>query len=270
MAEILLGGTADGTSDVRGLLPLTLALSGETVGAASSSGRAQIDPWLLQAFHGVGSFAGSAVRVFNLSGLTSGSSAVVEQSILDIAGTVTGSGDVSAVFSNVMVFQGYAAGSSGAFVWEPEPIYGQSVVSGFMEVIHVPYAICQTPRVPNTLRWGQQFGPGGLTMCVTDKSGNPVGPVCVSYTLYQIQNGCAPKQVGPSGRKPGNSSLGCYYPTGTAGECGQPGLWVIRWSYQISFGAAPIEKDCYFYVFDSVLCPVPGDTLPRNCKYGWD
>jgi hypothetical protein len=263
-------GTVVGAGEPSGSLAVTFGFAGLTGGQGALGGTAQIDPVVTHTFEGVGSLAASPVSVFNLSGLTRGSATVVELPIPGVEGIATGSGDASVVISRGIVIGGYAIGSSSAVLSEPEPVYGLAVVTGFMEVICVPYSICRTPLVKQSFRWGHQFGMGDLTICVTGKGGNPVGPVCISYTLYQIQQGCQPKQVGPSGRKPGNSSLGCYYATGTAGECGQPGLWVIRWNYQISFGASPIEKDCYFYVFDSVLCPVPGDTLPRTCKYGWD
>jgi hypothetical protein len=220
---------------------------------------------------GSASVTGSTAQRINMSGIAGGFGTAVDVSVVqDVEGMATGSGIVTGSLARITDLQGYAFGSSAVNVSEPEPIYGIAIVTGFMEVICVPYPVCQTPPVQKSFRWGQQLGMGGMEICVTGKGGNPVGPVCISYTLYQVQKGCTLKQVGPSGRKPGNSSLGCYYATGTAGECGQPGLWVIRWSYQMSFGASPIEKDCYFYVFDSVLCPVPGDTLTRTCKYGWD
>lgn len=271
MAEIDLDGTTGGSAVVSWPMAIRLGFSGTASGGGASATVAGVVRVISNALVvGAANVSGSSLRLFNASGLTTGEGAVIDARRLDVAGIAIGAGSVSGPLARTMGLQGYAVGSSAVLHSAPDPIYGVAVVAGFMEVIHVPYPVCETPQVQNSFRWGEQLGVGGLELCVTGKGGNPLGPVCISYTLYQIQRGCAPKQVGPSGRKPGNRSVGCYYATGTAGECGQPGLWVIRWRYQETFGASFIEKDCYFYVLDSVLCPVPGDTLPRACKYGWD
>lgn len=270
MALIDVEGTAVGSAVLTAPLAVSYGLSGMVSGGGSAGATGAIDHLIPYTLVGASNVSAFPQQVFNFSGLTGGSGTAIDARVLDVEGIASGSALVTGSLAMTMGLQGYAFGSSVTALSAPEPIYGVAVVTGFLEKICVPYPVCQTPQVHQRFRWGHQFGIGDLEICVTGKGGNPLGPVCINYTMYQIQKGCAPKQIGPSGRKPGNSRVGCYYATGTAGECGQPGLWVIRWRYQKTFGDGFIEKDCYFYVLDSVLCPVPGDTLPRVCKYGWD
>jgi len=109
-----------------------------------------------------------------------------------------------------------------------------------------------------------------LSIRLTDFVCNPIGPVWIEYTLYQVVRGCQLKQVGCHSQRPATCKVGTYYATGCAGEGGQPGQWVIRWRYQRTFADPIIEKDMCYQVLDAVRGPVPGDTTVRNCKYGWD
>jgi hypothetical protein len=270
MAIIDVEGTTVGGVVLTAPLAVSYGLSGTAAGGSVAGTSVALRHLIRHTLVGASNVSGSTQHVFSFSGLTSGSGTAIDARVLDVQGIASGGANVTGALSMTMGLKGYALGSSVTAISAPEPIYGIAVVTGFLEKICVPYPVCQTPQVQKRFRWGHQFGIGDLEICVTGKGGNPLGPVCITYTLHQIQKGCAPKQVGPFGRKPGNSSVGCYYATGTAGECGQPGLWLIRWRYQKTFGDGFIEKDCYFYVLDSVLCPVPGDTLPRACKYGWD
>ena len=247
-----------------GALARSSALFGAVNGGSFSTARTGLVYQFAAQVGGAGEVAGAGQWSTSLLGYVKGYGAVIDgREIVEAGVVIAGSGSVGARYARVSDIRGYASGSSAVTSSEPAPIRGIAVVAGFMEVICVPYPICQTPAVPSCFRWGHQFGPGDLQICLA-------GAQCVSYTLYQIQKGCVPRQVGPSDRRPGKDGSGCYYATGTAGECGQPGLWLIRWTYQQSFGACLKEKDCYFYVLDSVLCPVGGDELPRVCKYGWD
>lgn len=207
--------------------------------------------------------------LFLVSGQVVGSGDLLDETI-GLSGATTGSGSVTGNLRRILMVSGYTQGTSQVTVSLPEPIFGVAVVTAHMEVIHVPPPVCQTSQTATSFRWGHVFTTGDLALCVADGSGNSIGPLYVGYTLYQIRRGCVPIQVGPSDRKPAFSSPGCYYVTGTAGECGQPGQWLIRWAYQLTFNAPMIEKDCYFTVLDHVLGPEFGDTFQRNCKYGWD
>jgi len=244
-------------------------IDGTTVGQATASAVMPLIHNIVDPLVGQATVTASTQAVFNMSGFLVGAGALIDASILDVAGLAVGSGSVTADLFRIVGIAGYLQGGSQVALSVPEPIFGVAVVSAYMEVIHVPPPVCETPWVTTTFRWGHQFGQGDLNICVVAAGGNPVSPVCMSYTLYQVVRGCQLRQVGGS-RKPVQTSVGCYYVTGTAGECGQPGLWALRWSYQRTSGDPMMEKLCYFTVMDSVLSPVPGDTLQRACKYGWD
>ena len=266
-----LDGTTYGSGSVHGTAVVLFGLSGATAGGGELTSDVALDHVLSDSHvSGAANVSGTAQTVWNVSGHTRGASSVYSTPRWLAEGVADGAGIVTGAVVRVVSLRGYALGASTVSISLPQPIQGVAVVTGFMEVRRAPLPICQTPQVDKRFRWGQPFGFDDLGLCVTGSGGSAADPVCITYTLYQIQRGCTPKQVGRPGRKPGKRGLGCYYATGFAGECGQPGLWMIRWSYQTSFGAAPITRDCYFYVLDSVLNPVPGDMLPRFCKYGWD
>jgi hypothetical protein len=208
--------------------------------------------------------------VFNVSGLVAGQGIFYDEMSPALAGTVSGSSTLSGSTTMVWNLSGYIQGDSIVALSVPEPIFGVANISAYMEVVHVWPPVCGSSPITGTFKWGQGFGPEDLAICLTDLDGNPTDPICISYTLYQAQLGCALKQIGPEDRKPSHPSVGCYYATGDAGDCGQPGVWAICWKYQRTFGDPVVVKCCYFLVLDSVLCPVPGDTLLRECKYGWD
>jgi hypothetical protein len=223
-----------------------------------------------------GSFVGSAAvsadaeKILDSSGYLVGSGVLLDETLLDAGGAISGGSSISADAQVILGASGYLSGQ-GAFAFSvPDPIVGVGILTAHMEVIHVSPPICQQPVVTTAFRWGHVFTRGDLMFKVVDGRGNPFGPVCITYTLYQMQPGCVLKQIGPSGRKPATAGVGCYYVTGTAGECGQPGLWAVRWQHQRIYGDPVVESDCYFQVQDSVSCPIPGDTLERYCKFGWD
>ena len=213
--------------------------------------------------------ASAQIRI-NVSGFVSGSGDLIDASLMKIAGVSIGSGDISGVLYREVGISGSIWGSGSLNTSIPEPIYGIAVVTAYMDIIHVPFPICELSTISTVFRWGHVFTVGDLELNLQDSCGNPFTPVSISYTLYQMQQGNTLKQIGPSGRIPVSSKVGNFYVTGTAGECGQPGLWVVRWSYQKTFSSSIIEEDCFFQVVDSVSCPIPGDNLARCCKYGWD
>ena len=213
--------------------------------------------------------ASAQIRI-NVSGFVSGSGDLIDASLIEIAGVSIGSGDISGGLHREVGISGSSWGSSALNLSIPEPIYGIAVVTAYMDVIHVPLPICELTTISTIFRWGHVFTLGDLEFSLQDSCGNPFTPVSVSYTLYQMQQGDTLKQIGPSGRIPASYKVGCFYVTGTAGECGQPGLWAVCWKYQRTFSSSIIEEEHYFQVVDSVSCPIPGDNLARCCKYGWD
>ena len=262
-------GTTVGQATLNGSLAVLAGLIESLGGGSSASASTPLYHDIVDPLVGQANVTASTQAVLNMSGFLVGAGALIDARLLDLAGVAVGGGAVTANLLRIVGVAGYLQGGSQMALSVPEPIFGVAVVTAYMEVIHVPLPVCETPRVTTSFRWGHQFGRGDLDICVVAAGGNPVAPVCMSYTLYQVVRGCQLIQVGGP-RKPVQTGVGCYYTTGTAGECGQPGLWAIRWNYQRTPGDPVMEKLCYFTVLDSVLSPVPGDNLQRACKYGWD
>jgi hypothetical protein len=261
-----LDGTTVGAAIIDGSLGVFANFS-ETVGGDSAvmDAAVPVDLVLSETLVGAANLSANTQAVFNMSGYVLGGSALLDLRLIDISGILAGAGVLTGNLLRILAIDGYTSGGSSLALSVPEPIYGVGILTGFMEVIHVPLPLCEIPPVSLSFPWGHQFTRDDLSMCF--EGGRPV---CVHFTLYQMVPGCQPIQKGPSNRKPVLDDKNCYYATGTAGECGQPGLWAIKWSYQRTFGAPMVEKTCYFTVLDAVLSPVPGDTLQRVCKYGWD
>lgn len=260
-----LDGTTVGAAIVDGSLGVFADFS-ETMGGGSAvmDAAVPVDLVLTETLVGAANLSADTQAVFNMSGYVLGGSSLLDLRLIDVAGTLAGGSVLSGDLLRILALDGYTGGSSSLALSMPEPIYGVGILTGFMEVIHVPLPVCETHPVAS-FSWGHQFTKGDLSLCF--EGGRPV---CVHFTLYQMVRGCQPIQIGPSNRRPVLDDKNCYYATGTAGECGQPGLWAIKWSYQRTFGAPMVEKTCYFTVLDAVLNPVPGDTLQRVCKYGWE
>ncbi len=231
MAFIVLSGTAGGSSTVAGALGMRMLFSGRARGQGE----------------------------------------VLDGLLLSASGTAAGTGDLRGTSLRRLSFRGTATGIGSAVLSMPLPAQGVSSLTAYVEVARVGSVCCPASCHQATFRWGHIFERGDLPLCVVDSSQNPVGPARVSYTLYQVVRGYQLQRIGPENRSPATAYLGEYYVTGFAGDGGQPGCWLVRWRYQISFGSPPIEKDTRFRVVDSVLSPIPGDTtLRRWCKRGWD
>jgi hypothetical protein len=272
MAVIDIDGTTTGGTVTTGSLAVLAAMGGITIGSGSGASALpsqSLDQMLSETLTGGSTVSGIGQALIDVSGMAIGSGSSIDGSVVDVAGGVLGSTTLFGNARRIFNMRGYAYGRSITGDSTPYPIYGTAIVSGVLEITHIGYPICQTPLVKKSFRWGHSFAPGDLEVQVVGPGNNPVGPVCMQFTMFQVQQGCALMQKGLT-RRPGKTGVGKFYATGTAGECGQPGLWVIRWSHQITTGGPTVEKDCYFYVLDSTVCSIPGDTLNRGCKYGWD
>jgi hypothetical protein len=154
----------------------------------------------------------------------------------------------------------------------PLPMIGVGVLSGFLQVIRVPRPYCP-PRRVKVFRWGYILTRGDLELHVCDTSGNPFGPVVVLYAFYQIVHGGQRMLVGPPNRRPApdqsEGKPGRFYATGTAGELGQPGEWVVVWRYQRSWWTPTVTFEEHFRVVDEVASCDPWSRQGRHCKYGW-
>lgn len=272
MGLIDIDGTASGTGDVAGTVGLLQNLT-ESLGGTGGT-NVPLNP--LHNFGGVLSgtsmTAATTQQIYSFSGFAGGSGDLIDGTLASIAGIASGTSLVTGNLFRIIDVGGFAAGHGRFDVSIPEPIFGIGILTGFLEVIRIPRPACPPSCPRATFRWGHTLGPGDLTICIHDASGNPITPASISYSLYWVQRGCVPHLTGCCGRVPAafHGSVGHFYVTGTAGEGGQPGLWLVKWKYQITFGGPVLEQETCFVVVDSVLSHVPGDETQRFCKYGWD
>ena len=271
MALYDLDGSITGTGTTTVDEALTFGAGATASGTGAASGPLDVALLFGDSLSGTSTVSGDVERILLFSGQSAGAGVLSDTVLITLDGLLLGISSVTGDLVRVRQVAGITQGSGFPYLSVPNPLHGAAIVSAFMEVIHVPPPLCPELLKPvTTFRWQQTLTKGDLCVQITDAACNPLGPVCIDYTMYRLVQGCALHQVGCAHRVPANCGVGAYYATGCAGEGGQPGTWVIRWRYKRNFGDSFIEKDFCYEVLDSVSGPIPGDTLDRNCKYGWD
>ena len=248
-------------------------LSGTTTGSFTVSTPNPIRGRILtESFGGSGDLSGSLDRTLIFGGQAYGFGLFEDHLTVLLSGTASGQGNALGSLYRVFPLSGFTYGTSKLLESVLEPVYGFGILAGFMQVDRVPCPIaCVTNPVPLVFRWGQIFGPGDLMLSIRDTSGNPFAPVVVLYRMFQILKGGSLHPVGPFNRRPVacQKRLGVYYVTGTAGELGQPGDWVLEWRWQRSPYTQPVIERRPFRVLDAVLDTSISDKTCRVKKYGW-
>ena len=221
MTVYAISGVADGSGDLSDDWRLTHLMLGE-------------------ACHGQG-LLGTLVppaRVMLFGGQTRGSGTLADGLTTNISGNISGSGDLAVAtlfctWPNAGVLRGLGQLRESA----PEAMVGCGHLVGLLVVEQAPLPYGDVPTYPS-FSWGYSLTRGDLQLFLTDGLGNPVSPVRVHYSLFQVLPGGLNNEprrlIGPYDREPVMDSVGCYYATGTLGDFGQPGTWVISWRYQIS------------------------------------
>lgn len=186
---------------------------------------------------------------------------------ISLAGTAIGTGILTDPAVVIHWMSGFVLGS-GQLLWNgPAVIYGTGTLTGLMQVLRVPAPICPIAAPAQSFSYMQALGKGGLTLCITDCSGNIFSPAIVTYSLYEVLPGGYKQLRGPACRTPVMDVHGCYYATGMAGECGQPGNWCIVWSWSQGPGCPGGTSSEPFRVLDAAMSN-PCDPN-RKQKYGW-
>ncbi len=193
--------------------------------------------------------------------------------LIALAGVLAGAGSISGNASQILSARPLPmVGSGGMHDSIPLPMVGVGFLKGFFEVQQLPRPFCPPQRL-KTFRYGYTLTLGDLELQVCDASGNPFAPVVVLYAFYQIVAGGQRMLVGPPNRRPApdmsQGKVGRYYATGTAGELGQPGQWVVVWRFQRSWWTPTETLEEPFKVVDEVTSGDPGALFGRCIKYGW-
>jgi len=202
-----------------------------------------------------------------------GAGTLQDQLLITLAGVLNGTGTLAANPSIVLGARPLPLiGFGSMHDSTPLPMLGFGTLQGFFDLQRVPKPLCP-PRILKTFRYGYTLTRGDLELRVCDASGNPYAPVVVLYAFYQIVAGGQRMLVGPPNRRPAvdtsQGKVGRYYATGTAGELGQPGEWVVVWRYQRSWWTPTETLEEHFRVVDEVSSGDPGAMYGRRCKYGW-
>ena len=241
--DIVLSGSLDGTSSATGSPRITLPFTGMLDGTSSITGAFSLKLLFGGQLRGVGEF-----------GL----------SFPPFGGTLDGAGDATlGTPVGVVNVRGRADGRSALQESVPMPVRGVGSLTGFMVIeTAAPPVCCCTCSGPTTFGWGQSLGEK-LTLCITTPSGQPYAPARVSYALYFVK-GEARFLVGSAARTPSPDKLGCYHATGFLGDSGQPGSWLIVWTY--CDNGVPVNVEQPFEVTAG-----PGLTNPCGCgSHGWE
>jgi hypothetical protein len=247
---------------------VTWDLSGAFGGAGDTTGSITFQGILSGLLAGTGDVSSlDAVRVFLVGGRTEGVGDIRLDTETAFSGLLDGTGDLSADTQQVLAISGMFWGYGDVVESAPLPFYGFGDLVGYADVRQWPAPLCSPAAVPS-FRWNAEFDRCGLSLNLCDARGLPYSPVTVLYAMYQVMPGGYRLLRGQPNRKPVTEGVGSYYATGTAGECGQPGDWVIVWRWQRD-PFSPVEtREMSFRVVDTANCPC--DTLPRMRKYGWN
>lgn len=212
MALVDLDGTLDGVGDVLAPLVAWVFVGGDTDGSSSVS----VDPTIS----------------FLMGGQVYGVGTVVADFSVLLGGNMAGVGDISGDLSPTYNMTGVLRGVGNIGISVPMPLSGFGDLQAYVEVRQAPDPACPCDAPPiKTFSYMHMLQVNDLTLCITDASGNPYGPPEVTYAIYEILPGGSRKLRGPSRRTPSSSSLGHYHATGYLGDCGQPGNWMIIWTY---------------------------------------
>lgn len=252
----------------------TILAAGTTTGAGTLAPANPIRiRYVAGPLEGSGAITGSVVQVLILGARIKGAGDIRDGLLVTAAGALSGAGAISA--RPRLIIAGHPlpmVGSGGIHDSVPLPMVGHGDLTAFFEVLQVPRPFCP-PRAEKVFRYGYILTRGDLELRICDASGNPYAPVVVLFAFYQIVAGGQRMLAGPPNRRPAvdtrEGKVGRYYATGTAGELGQPGEWVIVWRFQRSWWTPTEFFEEHFKVVDEVTSGDPGALFGRCIKYGW-
>lgn len=243
MSLIDLSETAPGTGSLSGLLAWSVYGAGLA--------------------EGMGSLAGDPLVTFLMGGQVQGQGTLLDGFTEVLEGTLEGVGSLSGDLIQTYVVKGLVRGIGSFQESRPLPLAGWGTLQSFVEVVRPPRPIC-SPDIRKKFSFSGALSRGDLMLKLCDAKGNPYSPVQVTYAFYEVQKGGYRQLRGPYRRVPAKDGVGRYYATGYPGECGQPGSWVIVWTWSEGSGCMTREEE---FILEA------GPPLTNACgcgKYGWD
>lgn len=243
--------------------------SGVASGTSSASGAAGVSTYATAALEGVGGLAG-AFGLLQLASARFGATSTfewgyVQDASASIAGSSPAEGSALVAIGAIGVFQG----SSSFHCIVPLVIAGSSAMSVATVVDRQLRPIRAITMGPKTFGWLQLLQRGDLPVFICDSTG-PVIPFSVRYRLLHVRPDGSRHAVGPEERTPVAGVAGEFYVTGRAGEQGQPGRWIVEWTFQRTREAIPQAVELHYSVVDGVMAGYPRDVTCRKIKFGWN
>lgn len=207
------------------------------------------------------------VVTFLLGGQAFGAGTIRDDLLVNLSAEVAGVGALTGELVVSSALTGAFSGSGDLRESAPLPLRGYGTLQAYLEVLTVPRPVCGPRTSVPTLGYMQTLGPGDLTLTIRDAQGNAFSPARVTYALYQVTSSGYRQLRGPTLRTPVMTFGGTYYATGLAGECGQPGNYVIVWTWQRAQGF-PCESQSDPFIVQDAAMRAPCDPN-RKRKYGW-
>lgn len=215
---------------------------------------------------GEGALTSSAGILVITNATFSGSSTFDWNYFGDGSAAISGTSSFSAAAVRIVPSSATIGGTSFFTYSTPLHMLGSSFMSVAVQVDTPIKAITMGPK---TFSWMQLLQRGDLAIFICDAQSG-VSPYAIKYRMLYARPDGTFKPVGPQNRTPAAGQVGEFYATGRAGELGQPGNWVIEWTFQRTYQAEHQVVEMPFQVYDAVLAADPLDITDRKQKYGWN
>ena len=266
MAQIDLAGALTASASLGGSLAWNH--SGTFGGLGDVSGSLTFQGILGSTFGGIGDVPSlEAIVTLLVGGQTNGVGEVTLDTDHALAGVLDGLGELLDNVLHIRGLEGVFSGNGTLLDSTPLVFYGVGDLVAYVETQQWPPPVCP-PSVGPSFLWRSEFGRCGLTLRLCDEWGVPYSPTTVLYALYQVMPGGYRLLRGSFNHRPVQDGVGSYYAIGIAGECGQPGSWVIMWRWQIDAFSVVETREMAFQVLDGANNPC--DTTTRVRKFGWN
>lgn len=231
-------------------------LSATTSGLGGLSGLLAWSAYMGGLLEGEGEINGEVHQTFLMGGQVHGFGHLRDGLLISLGGVLLGSSDLSGHLVVLGSIRSAVQGRGSLRDSVPLRMAGFGTLSAFVEVGPSPQPLCQSDT-RQRLEFSSELD--GLILKLCDAAGQPFSPGRVTYALYEVIDGQRFLR-GSSQRIPSQDGLGRYHVTGTSGGCGQPGVWVIVWSWTNPNGTREEE-----FILEA------GPPISTKCgKYGWD